>query len=352
MPRALTDGKNHYVIVRLAALCFFLSTIEFMIPRPLPFLRLGLANVPVMLAADMLSPVPFATLVALKVLGQGIVGGTLFSYVFLFSLAGTAASSVATYALRRALGKRVSFVGTSVAAAFASNATQLALARVFVFGEGIAFVAPPFLALGVVTGAALGFATNRFASRSRWYAGILDGTVPGDADNASAELTPALRPGAGTRLRVARAARLSAGLLLTAFILFAPDARIKAVLALAAAVLLVSGGGKIRLLPTLSISLGIVYFNLLSPFGRVLAEPFGLPVTAGALETGVKKALALEGMLFASRWALSAGVSLPGRAGSLMSRIASFLSYLTRCRPKLDRKDLVASVDAIMFGPE
>ncbi len=352
MSHALPDGKNDYVIVRLAALCFFLSTIEFMIPRPLPFLRVGLANVPIMLAADMLSLRPFAVLVALKVLGQGLVGGTLFSYVFAFSLAGTAASAAVTFALRRAFGKRVSFVGTSVAAAFVSNATQLALARAFVFGEGIAFIAPPFLALGVVTGATLGFATNRFASRSRWYSGILAGTIPARGDSTAADSAAAETPPPGTRLRVTRTARLSCGLALTLLILFLPDAGHKAVLTLAAGILLVAGGGRIRLIPTLSVSLGIVFFNLLSPFGRVVIEPLGLPITAGALETGIKKALSLEGMLFASRWALSAGVSLSGKAGSLMERIAAFLSYLTGCRPKLDRKDLVASVDSIMFGPE
>ena len=345
MTRAIPDGKNDYVIVRLSALCFFLSTIEFMIPRPLPFLRIGLANVPVMLAADMLPFRPFAALVALKLLGQGLVGGTLFSYVFLFSLAGTAASAAVTFALRRGLGKRVSFLGTSVAAAFASNATQLALARAFVFGEGIAFVAPPFLALGIVTGAALGFATNAFAARSRWYAGILSGTIPrlgaaGESDLAERMTRPST-PGSAASL--ARAARFACGLALTALILFVPDVAVKAALTLLAGILLVAGG---------SISLGIVFFNLLSPFGRVILEPFGFPITAGALETGMKKALAVEGMLFASRWALSSGVSLPGRAGALMARITAFLSYLSGCRSKLDRKDLVGSVDAIMLGPE
>ena len=39
------------------ALCFFLSAMEYMIPKPLPFLRLGLANLPIMLAVEVL-PLP------------------------------------------------------------------------------------------------------------------------------------------------------------------------------------------------------------------------------------------------------------------------------------------------------
>ena len=33
-----------------AALCLFLSAIEYVIPKPLPFMRLGLANMPIVLA--------------------------------------------------------------------------------------------------------------------------------------------------------------------------------------------------------------------------------------------------------------------------------------------------------------
>jgi heptaprenyl diphosphate synthase len=141
-----------------------------MIPKPLPFMRIGLANLPLMIAPDFFPLPAFILLVLIKVLGQALITGTLFSYVFLFSLAGTTASAASMYLLRRGLGpKRIGFVGTGVTGAFFSNGSQLLLARFFLFGENALLLAPPFLAAGIITGAALGFFCEAFASRSAWY---------------------------------------------------------------------------------------------------------------------------------------------------------------------------------------
>ena len=156
-------------IAILGAFCLFLSTIEYMIPKPLPFLRLGLANLPLMLALKTF-PVPaFALLALLKVVGQALISGTLFSYVFLFSIAGTGVSSLLMYVLRRTLGPRIGFIGIGVSGALVSNAAQLVLARVFIFGEGIRFLILPFLSAGLLSGTALGVFCELFASRSVWY---------------------------------------------------------------------------------------------------------------------------------------------------------------------------------------
>jgi heptaprenyl diphosphate synthase len=154
----------------LGACCLCLSTLEYLIPKPLPFMRLGLANLPLLLALDLLSPASFALLTLLKVLGQGLISGTLFSYLFLFSLAGSSASALIMYLLRRGLGaRRTGFAGLSVLGALASNGGQLLLARLFLFGAGIRFLIPPFLAAGLITGLALGFFTEVFTARSIWY---------------------------------------------------------------------------------------------------------------------------------------------------------------------------------------
>jgi heptaprenyl diphosphate synthase len=154
----------------LGGLCFFLSTLEYMIPKPLPFIRLGLANFPLLLALDILPFPYFVLLAALKIAGQAIVSGTLFSYVFLFSLGGTAVSSLLMYALRKCPGeKRISLVGVSASGAMAFNAVTLVMAYYFVFGKSIRYAAAPILALGIVTGTLLGFLCEYFIGRSKWY---------------------------------------------------------------------------------------------------------------------------------------------------------------------------------------
>jgi heptaprenyl diphosphate synthase len=172
-------------IALLGALCLFLSTIEYMIPKPLPFMRIGIANLPLMLALDIFPFSTFLLLAAVKILGQALVTGTLFSYIFLFSLAGTLLSSVSMYGARRLLGpRRISFVGTGCLGAMMSNTAQLVLAWLFVLGRSVRYIAPPFLAAGLVTGAALGLFCVYFTGRSKWYAErtrVKSGEGPGGA---------------------------------------------------------------------------------------------------------------------------------------------------------------------------
>jgi len=168
---SLKNPETRKNIALLGAFCLFLSTIEFMIPKPMPFLRIGIANLPLMLALDIFPFHTFLALVAVKVFGQAIVTGTLFSYIFLFSLAGTFLSALSMYSLRRLLGRgRISFIGIGAAGAMMSNISQLGLAWVFIFGDSVLFISPPFLAAGVITGVTLGLFCELFTKRSQWYA--------------------------------------------------------------------------------------------------------------------------------------------------------------------------------------
>jgi len=156
----------------LGACCFFLAAVEYMIPKPLPFMRIGLANLPLMLALDIFPFPSFLILVCIKVLGQALITGTLFSYIFLFSLTGTFFSALLMWSLRRTLKKRISFIGIGTAGAMVSNAAQLALAYVFIFKENARYIAPPFLAVGLITGIVLGVFCEVFTRRSQWYKAV------------------------------------------------------------------------------------------------------------------------------------------------------------------------------------
>ena len=167
----LRNPETRKSLALLGAFCLFLSTIEYMIPKPIPFIRIGIANMPLMLALDIFPFHAFLVLVTIKVLGQALITGTLFSYIFLFSLTGTFLSAVSMYILRRLLGSdRISFIGVGAMGAMVSNVTQLALAWVFIFGNSARYIAPPFLAVGLVTGIALGTFCEVFTRRSQWYA--------------------------------------------------------------------------------------------------------------------------------------------------------------------------------------
>ena len=88
-----TNEKTFKYLSFSAALCMFFSMIEYAIPKPLPFLRLGLANIPFILGLFKLKKREYFFLVLLKVIFQSLISGTFFSYIFVYSLLGSFASS-------------------------------------------------------------------------------------------------------------------------------------------------------------------------------------------------------------------------------------------------------------------
>lgn len=156
----------------LGAVSLFFSTIEYIIPKPVPFFRLGLANLPIIVTLPFFRPRHTLLLVLLKVLGQGLVNGTLASYVFFFSLAGSFSSALVMLAAHRLGGRSISLLGVSILGAVASNVVQVLLSVFFIFGTTAWIIAPLFLTLGSGSGLAIGIFANRFASQSTWLAEV------------------------------------------------------------------------------------------------------------------------------------------------------------------------------------
>ncbi len=169
-------SEDRDLVAFLGGLCLFLSTIEYLVPKPVPFLRIGIANLPLLIGLGLLSPGQLLLVAVLKVIGQGLVSGTLATYVFLFSAAGTFASALAMLAVRRLVGPRMSLVGVSVTGALISNLAQIGLAiGLDLIGQGAWVIAPPFIAAGTVSSALLGWFAERFTGSSRWLASVRGG---------------------------------------------------------------------------------------------------------------------------------------------------------------------------------
>ncbi len=166
------DVRSRYekleFVAFLAGLCLFFSTIEYLFPKPLPFFRLGLANLPILISLEFFSPGYVFLLVLLKVLGQGLVNGTLASYVFLFSLAGSFSSVIVMLSARKLFGRHISLVGISLFGAIASNIVQIFLSVNFIFGLTAWVIAPIFMTLGTGSGLFVGLFAEKFRTQSRW----------------------------------------------------------------------------------------------------------------------------------------------------------------------------------------
>jgi heptaprenyl diphosphate synthase len=316
-------------------------------------MRIGLANLPLIAALDILSVKNFALLVFIKILGQGLITGSLFSYVFLFSLAGTLASGAMMYLLRRCLGaERISFIGVSTAGALLSNGIQLVLARIFVFGEGVQFIAPPFLGLGVLTGVALGLFCEIFTARSRWYQscrGLSLGVCCASRVKPSKIDVQSIFDAQGNRLPgIPGRDLLFAGFIMMAGFLFNPSTPIRGTQFLLFAVYARLAGKKIAPFFTLFIMAAVVFCNLLVPYGRVLAEFGPFRLTQGSLLSGLHKAITLEGLFFLSKAAVGPNLRFPGRFGFFIGESFRLFEQLTEQKGRVSRSRFIEALDTLL----
>lgn len=160
------------LVALLAALSIMLSTIEFLIPKPVPFMRLGLANLPILIGLPLLNRKEHYTLISLKVIGQGVINGTLLSYIFVFSALGSFASGTVMMLAYRGGGRHFSMLGISLVGALASNSAQLLLAWLIIFGDSVRLVAPPMVATGSISAIILGYLADRFLRSSLWIQAV------------------------------------------------------------------------------------------------------------------------------------------------------------------------------------
>jgi len=367
---------SRHSLALLGSLCFFLSAVEYLIPKPLPFMRIGLANMPLLLALDIFSPGEFFLLVLLKILGQGIIGGLVFSHVFLFSIAGTLSSALIMFALRRLLGKRLlGFAGLGCAGAMASNCAQLLLARYLIFGPALAFLAAPFLASGLVTGIGLGLVCEYFCRYSLWYASKLSAVSHAEAERTLLAIHHAkAQRRRGRKEEEGRSCCVSdyrttfvrsswdrffnaeglfiAGLLMALIFMFNRSMEIRIAQFIFFCLLAFLSGKKINLFATILFTGSIIFFHLLAPFGKVLASFGPLRITQGSLYAGIDKAIVITGLVILSRACIKSDLKLPGTIGSLLGESLRMLELLREKRNMIKRKQIISGLDKIMLEME
>jgi heptaprenyl diphosphate synthase len=328
-------------------------------------MRIGLANLPLMLALDLFPLKTYMLLVLIKVLGQAIVTGTLFSYVFLFSFAGSFVSALSMFALRRLPGpERLSLAGIGVAGAMLSNGTQLVLAHFLVFGAGMRFLIPPFLAAGLVTGLSLGLFCERFRARSRWYSSRLAVCYAANRDRTKGSQTSykGKPPDKGARQTGGLEGKglILAGLLMGTAFLLNPSLPFRAVQFLFFWFCALVSGRKQRPLLTLSVIAAVVLVNLLAPYGRVLAELGPLRVTGGSLAAGLLKGISLEGLLMLSGALISCGAldslyrSQPGHDGfgALLGESFRLFGKIGEKKGRVKVNRVIEGIDALLLELE
>ncbi len=124
---------------------------------------------------------------------------------------------------------------------------------------------------------------------------------------------------------------------------------VRAVQVLLFAVLATLAGKRIRWGYFLIMIASITFFNLLTPVGRVLYELGPLRITAGALEQGLFKGLAIVGLVFISLFTVRPDLRLPGAFGGLLARLFYYFERVLDTRRRVSAAHLVESVDEILL---
>jgi len=156
-------------LTRVALLTGFglaLYLFESLIPRPLPWIKPGLANIATIVALYTLGPAAACIVSMLRCVLGSLVGGTLMSPSFWLSICG-AASSVTAMIIVRRLGKKIfSIIGVGMIGAFAHMLTQVTVAGFLVVGdEAILILLPSMLLSSLITGLIVGYASHLIVAR-------------------------------------------------------------------------------------------------------------------------------------------------------------------------------------------
>ena len=374
-PTLALGNTQQRALPSLAGFCLILSAIEHLIPKPLPFLRLGLANLPLLLGLELLAGPQWFALASLKLAAGALISGSLLSWTFIFSLGGTLVSSLTMFLLFRLFtAKRMSYFGISLAGAMAFNMAQLFIAQVFIFKDSARFMAPLVLASGLISGSLLGLFALYFASRSQWFAQAQKAapSLPAapEASKAAQDLQAPSLPAAPEASKAAQDLQapkalntaLSLLLLLASLgiaVLYTTNSNLlyKCILFALFYLGLHLNKRRASLLRILLATAGICFFSLLIPFGEILFSIGPLPITLGALTLGLDRALTIEGLLLLSRAVLPPNLpdllSGKGRFSSLLAESLEVYERLTiaHSREKFNPRKPVESIDALLLRP-
>ena len=320
--RMSSSLETRQQIARLAALTLVFTYAELLVPRVIPFFRLGLGNAALLMGLGLSFPA-FMLLSVIKSVAGSLMGGTLFSPFFLVSFAQSVASALVMFVLGKMARvstmqrdgfdihrKLLSLYGISVAGSAVSAVVQISLSSLYL-GQGTWSLLGPMLLFNAVSGLI-----------TAWLAEVLGGGstlepqhIHAEGEYPLAHTSLLATPSAGTPLRCLRSKlgynapdtagshtvprprnifRLIIILVAAASVFFIKNTAILCGFLLLSFLAQKLAHRKILLLPHLSLWLFVLVTSVLIPNGRVLFSVAGFSITAGALLTGLQKALRLS----------------------------------------------------------
>jgi heptaprenyl diphosphate synthase len=139
-----------------------LFVLESLIPFPLPFLKVGLANISTLMMLIVSGPADALIVVFLRVLVGSLITGSFFGPSFILALSAGVVSAAVMGGVRIMAGRAFGPVGLSLAGSTAHVSTQIALvALLYVRNAAVMYLLPVLLLTALVGGLIVGIVTSR-----------------------------------------------------------------------------------------------------------------------------------------------------------------------------------------------
>jgi len=164
------ERKREVYLVSFVLLALYFSLFETVIPKPFPWMKLGLANLATLIVLVKFGKKMAFEVLFLRILIQGIMIGTLFTPGFFISLlSGIISTSVMCFLYN--FKRHISIVAISIASALTHNIIQLIVVYFLLFrntdimGRSVIIFIMIFLGVGVVSGGIIGVIASKLKLR-------------------------------------------------------------------------------------------------------------------------------------------------------------------------------------------
>ena len=273
-------NKQNKSLAYLCALTLLFSYAEMILPRILPFFRLGLANTVILIALEIDFP-SFIALAVLKAAAASLMGGTLFSPFFLISLAQSLLSALVMRLLYKLISKKLlSLYGISIAGSAVSALVQIGLASLYL-GAGTFSLLGPMLIFNTISGCITAFFCEKLNIKENLNCIKLP-EAPEEKE-------------APTRSRPALQIILTIILLaISAELFFIKNLYVLAASFILSLIVQSLCKRKIYIIPHISLWLFIFISMIFVPNGEVIFEYWIISITKGVLLIALQKALILS----------------------------------------------------------
>jgi len=151
--------RDKYRIAMLSAFALGIHGIESFFPAPIPWLRLGFANIITLATLVLYGMYPAIMVTLIRVVLGSLLSGTFLGPAFLLSLGGGMASTLSMGVVFLIMPRLFSTIGLSIIGAMFHNSAQLVIAYFFFVQriEAIILIAPLIMLIGTLTGTLNGF---------------------------------------------------------------------------------------------------------------------------------------------------------------------------------------------------